>query len=264
MKFLFVLSTTWTALAAIAVLSGQSLAGGASRVDPEPEEIIERFSRKESEFRDLWQQYTYTQRILFQVLSRGGEPREQREMVIEVYFTNDGRRQTRVVSDRGGLRSVGVTQHDIDDAVSLQPFVLTTEERDLYRIRYRGRERIDELDTYVFDVRPHRIERGERYFQGRIWVDDRDFQIVMTRGKIVPDYRDNKFPEFETLREQIDGDYWFPTWTEADDVLQFGDARRGHHNVRVRILITYGNYQRYEVGTTIRFGEPVEDSSPPR
>jgi hypothetical protein len=255
--------TILLAVAGAVALTDDARAANTSSVDLDAEEIIARFARKESEFREVWQQYTYTQRVLFQVLSRRGEPREQREMVFEVYFTNDGRRQTRVVSDRGGLRSVGVTQEDIDDAVSLQPFVLTTDEVDQYRIRYRGRERVDELDTYVFDVRPHRIERGERYFRGRIWVDDRDFQIVMTRGKIEPDYRDNKFPEFETLREQIDGDYWFPTWTEADDVLHFGDPLRGYHNVRVRMLITYGNFQKYEVGTTIQFGEPVEEAPQP-
>jgi hypothetical protein len=194
------------------------------------------------------------------VLSQDGQPREQQEMEIEVYFTNDGVRQTRVVSDRGGLRSVTVTPEDVSDATSMQPFVLTTEDLDLYDIRYRGREQVDELGTHVFEVKPKRIDRRKRYFRGKIWVDDQDFQIVMSKGKIEPDLGANKFPQFETVREQIDGQWWFPTWTEADDVLTFGDPfSRRQNRVRIRQLITYSDFQRFEVGTTIRFGEIPEE-----
>ena len=121
------------------------------------------------------------------------------------------------------------------------------------RIEYRGEKLIDELYTYEFDVEPRQIKKGQRYFKGRIWVDDIDFQIVMTRGKVVPDYSDNKFPRFETVREQIDGDYWFPTWTEADDILRFGQRQ-----VRIRELITYENFKKFEVNTSIKYG-PIEE-----
>lgn len=227
--------------------------------DLRPEEIIQRFAAREAEFREVWAQYTYRQTILFQVLSRDGEPREQQEMVVEVYFTNDGQRQTRVLSDRGGLRSLAVTREDISDATSMQPFVLTTEELEKYEIKYRGRETVDELQTYVFDVKPRKIDRRQRYFRGRIWVDDEDFQIVMTRGKIEPDLGENKFPEFETVREQIDGQYWFPTWTEADDVLTFGGGFSQPRRVRIRQLITFSDFQKFEVGTSIKFGEVQPD-----
>ncbi len=227
-------------------------APAATAESPVPEEIIERFAQSESEFRDVWQQYTYRQHILFQVLGPGGVVREQRQVVLDVFFTRDGKRGTRTVSDRGRLKSVGVTEEDMSDATSLQPFVLTSEEIPEYRITYRGAERVDELDTYVFDVEPRRQEKGKRYFKGRIWVDDQDYQVVMTRGKAVPDYRNNKFPQFETVREQIDG-FWFPTWTEADDFLHFG---RGN-SVHIRQLITYSNFQRFEVDTSIRY-EPVD------
>ncbi|MGH9339476.1 MAG: hypothetical protein ACRD1R_07785 [Acidobacteriota bacterium] len=230
----------------------------------DPQEIIRRFAEKESEFRSVWQKYTYTQRISFEVLDNSDRVRERRDMKIEVYFTNDGQRKTRVVSDRGALRSVGVTDEDIQDALSLQPFVLTTEELPNYQIKYEGREWVDLLDTYIFDVEPRKMEKDKRYFKGRIWVDTLDFQIVMTRGKAVPDYADNKFPEFETRREQIDGQYWFPTWTMADDVLYFGSFydRQGVH---IREIITYDDYQKFEVDTTIKYGPvqgPVQDEEP--
>ena len=202
-------------LPAILILAGGAIAYGGPDVSkaPSPEEIIRRFAAKEAEFRDVWAKYAYMQRILFQVLGRNNEPTEQRELILEVYFTNDGKRQTRKVSDRGAITSVGITEEDLSDATHLAPFVLTTEDLPRYEIKYRGKEQVDELDTYVFDVEPRKKVKGERYFEGRIWVDDIDFQIVMTRGKAVPDYHNNKFPKFETRREQIDGDYWFPTWT---------------------------------------------------
>ncbi len=224
-----------------------------------PQQIIQRFAQKESEFRDLWQKYTYTQLIEFQVLSRAGAVRERQLIEIEVYFTNDGKRQTRVLSDRGQLRSVGVTKEDISDAVGLQPFALTTEELPQYNITYEGEEVVDELSTYVFKVEPKKIEKKKRYFEGRIWVDQQDLQIVMSKGKAVPDYRDNKFPEFETRREQIDGDHWFPTWTKAEDILIFDNG----HDVHVRQFITYENFKKFEVGTSIKYGKVEETPQKP-
>lgn len=229
----------------------------ADSADPTPDEIIERFAAKEAEFSRIWQQYTYTQHIVFQVIGRSGKVAEQQLMTVEVFFTGEGKREVRTLEDRGSLRSVRVTKEDIEDAVHRHPFVLTTDQLPEYKIEYKGKERVDELNTYVFEVKPRKIRRGERYFRGRIWVDDLDFQIVMTRGKVVPDYGNNKFPEFETVREQIDGRYWFPTWTKADDVLRFGSALGGYRQVHVRQLITYKNFQKFEVGTSIQY-EPIE------
>lgn len=221
----------------------------ADNVDPQ--QIIQKFAQKETEFQELWQHYTYTQKVDFQVLSRAGAVRERRMMEIEIYFTTDGKRQTRVLSDRGELHSVGVTKEDISDAVGLQPFVLTTEVLPDYNIRYEGEEDVDELSTYVFSVEPKKIDKKKRYFEGRIWVDQKDLQIVMTKGKAVPDYRNNKFPEFETRREQVDGNHWFPTWTKADDTLVFENG----NDVHVRQFITYENFKKFEVGATIKYGK---------
>jgi len=227
-----------------------------------PQEIIKRFAQKESEFRQVWQQYTYTQHIVFQVLGRTGRVREQREMTIEIFFTSDGERQHRIVDDRGRLESLILTREDLDDALNLQPFALTTEDLPQYEIKYRGEEQVDELNCHVFDVKPKRIRRNRRYFRGRIWVDDLDLQIVMTKGKAVPDLGNNKFPAFETLRQQVDGEYWFPTWSEADDILVFGGGFRRSRRVHVRELITYSNFKKFEVGTSIKFGEVLGEPEP--
>jgi hypothetical protein len=105
---------------------------------------------------------------------------------------------------------------------------------------------------------------GPRFFQGRIWVDNRDFQIVKTCGKNVPDIHkkdsENLTPKFVTYREQIDGQYWFPTYTRADDDLHF---RNG--DVRIREIVKYTNYKRFGVKTRIIYnGQPIKNGSEPK
>ena len=118
----------------------------------------------------------------------------------------------------------------------------------------------DEIDCFVFDVAPKTIEKGQRYFQGQIWVDDKDLQVVKTYGKAVPDIRgkgpENLFPRFETYREQVDGLYWFPTYTRAVDTLQFSSGAQ-----RIRQIIKYDNYKKFQADVKLTFGDAVEGDS---
>ena len=225
-----------------------------------PEEIIERFAARESEFAEVWEHYTYNQTFIVEVLSDRDRVKEKMTIEMEIYFTADGERKMRILSERGALYSLSLTDEDIDDAVNLQPFALTREQLPSYKVDYEGVERVDELDTYVFDVKPKRIEKGKRYFEGRIWVDQLDLQIVRTVGKAVPDLGNNKFPRFETIRQQIDGHNWFPVWTHADDHLKFGSFLN-RNTVHIRQWILYRDFQKFEVGTSIKFGEVTK---PPR
>ena len=140
------------------------------------------------------------------------------------------------------LKRISLTPQDLQDMREIQPFVLTTDDIGKYNIKDAGKEKIDEIDCYTFEVEPKKIEKGQRYFQGKIWVDDRDLQIVKTYGKAVPDLcvggdkcSENLFPRFETYREQIDG-YWFPTYTRANDTLNFTSGK-----VRIRQIFRYAN-----------------------
>src|SRR5207248_1307982 len=124
------------------------------------------------------------------------------------------------------------------------PFVLTSDEIPEYDILYAGQQQEDELHCYVFDIAPQKIEGKKRYFQGRIWVDDHDFQIVKTYGKTVPDIRkkksnENLFPKFTTWREQIDGKYWFPTYTKADDTLHFSNQDVSHQQTHLHLSLAF-------------------------
>jgi len=137
----------------------------------------------------------------------------------------------------------GVTKEDIDDLGGIQPYALEPAKISQYDIKYVGKEKIDELNLYVFDVAPKVMpnpkKTKERFFLGRVWVDDQDLQIVKTRGKGVPETKENKFPNVETYREYIDGKYWFPTYSYSDDELLFDNGETLH----VRMKVKYTDYE---------------------
>jgi hypothetical protein len=92
-------------------------------------------------------------------------------------------------------------------------------------------------------------------------VDDHDLQIVKTKGKSVPEIRskngENLFPEFTTWREQIDGKYWFPTYTRVDDTLRFSTGE-----VKVRQVVKYLNYKRFGADVKITYGGAEVEKAP--
>ena len=223
-----------------------------------PEEIIRRFSEKEEEFRKAREDYLYRQTVRIEVLTPDGRKTGQEHFeVTDVLFDNKGRRVEKVIkAPPDTLRDIYLTPDDLHDIQNIYPFVLTTSNIGKYTVTYLGKEQIDELDTYVFDVHPKTVEKDERYFEGKIWVDDQDLQIVKTFGKtiyqVTKKNRDARFPRFETYRENIDGKYWFPTYTKADDTLQFPTQ-----SVRVREIVKYENYKRFEADVKITVGDEV-------
>jgi hypothetical protein len=153
------------------------------------------------------------------------------------------------------LRNLILTPEDEQDLRNVQPFVLTTNEIPQYEIRFLGKQKADEIPCYVFAVKPKKMESGHRYFEGQIWVDDRDMQIVKTYGKgvgLLKRGSDNQFPKFQTLREQIDGKYWFPVYTDADDTLHFQTGPQ-----KIRMIVKYEDYKQFKSDVNIQFGEAV-------
>ncbi len=218
-------------------------------------EIIQKFAAKEKEFKQAREQYTYTQDVTVQTLE-GNTVDGEYHQVSDILFDDRGRRIEEVTfAPQSSLQRVTMTQSDYDDIRHRLPFVLTSDEIDKYQILYVGKQKEDELGTYVFDIAPKQIAPGERYFQGRIWVDDHDFQIVKTYGETVPQVHNTKHPEkenlspkFTTWRQQIDGKYWFPTYTRADDTLHFSNE-----DVRMRYVVRYTNYKRYGAKSKITY-----------
>jgi len=228
--------------------------------DVDSDDIIRRFAAKEKEFSEARENYTYRQTVKIQELDESGNPEGRYEIVEDIIFSPEGKRTDHVVrAPVSTLQNILLTPEDEQDLRSVQPFVLTTDQIAEYDIRYLGKQNADEIPCYVFAVKPKKLTPGKRFFEGQIWVDDRDLQIVKTYGKGVGFHKksdDNQFPKFETLREQVDGKYWFPTYTHADDTLHFRD-----HPQRIRMLVTYKDYKKFEGKSTIHFGEVVDDKS---
>jgi hypothetical protein len=226
-----------------------------------PQQIIQEFAAKEAVFKEARNHYTYTQEILVQTLDGDTVDGELRQKE-DILYDDQGRRIEQVTyAPEPTLKGILMTKEDWDDFRHRLPFVLTTEDLPEYKVDYVGQQHVDELDTYVFDVAPKKIEKDKRYFDGRIWVDNRDLQIVKTCGRNVPDIHkrgsENLTPKFVTYREQIDGQYWFPTYTKADDMLNFSSGP-----VHVREILKYTNYKRFGVNTRIVYGKPVPNSAP--
>jgi hypothetical protein len=232
--------------------------------DPTPEEIqniIRKFTDKETEFAKARELYTYRQSSKITEVSPAGGTYQ---IVEEVSFDNRNRRTSHVTyAPVNGLVNIMMTGEDEQDLRDVMPFVLTNDTLNEYNVAYKRREKVDEISCYVFAVTPKALTKDrKRYFDGDVWVDDQDLQIVKTFGRATGAQRrgeDQQFPKFETYREQIDGKYWFPTYTYADDTLNFKDSSQ-----RIKVVVKYDQYKKFQfkTDTTIQYGG-VENDPPP-
>jgi TonB family protein len=233
-------------IAALAILTLSTLTASAQNATNGPmnsaeiDRIIRTFTAKEIEFRRALNSYSFKRDALVQKIGMGGQVTGEYHRISTFTFDDQGNRYEKI-SFFPMSTMPEITQQDIDDMGGISPFALEPSKIDQYDIRYVGKEKIDELDLFVFDVTPKVIpdfkKTKERFFSGRIWVDDRDLQIVKTKGKGVPEDKNNKFPIVETYREHVDGRYWFPTYSYADEELIFENG-----SLHVRMKIRYTNF----------------------
>jgi len=240
-------------LVPFALLAGAAFA--ASSIEPtsaQIDDIIQKFAAKETEFAKARGNYTYRQTARIQEVDDAGNARGRYEIVSDIVFTPEGKRIERVVhAPVSTLQVILLTPEDEQDLRDVQPFVLTSEEIPNYYIRYLGRETLDEISCYSFAVKPKKMEQGKRYFEGIVWVDDKDLQIVKSYGRgigLLKKNSDNQFPKFETYREQIDGKYWFPTYTAANDTLNFKDMSQ-----RIKMMVKYEDYKQFKSDIQIKY-----------
>ncbi len=251
------------------VVAALSQEGSLSSDPPQgitAEQIIQRFSAKEKEFKEARDNYTFRQNVRVQTLDGDTVTGEYNE-VFDVTYDNQGKHLENVVfAPQNTLTSIIMMPEDIQSLRHLMPFVMTSEDIPEYDVLYVGQQQEDELHCYVFDVAPKRFESKKLYFQGRIWVDDQDFQIVKTAGKTVPETHkknnENLFPKFTTWREQVDGQYWFPAYTLADDTLHF---RKGAiSDVHIREVVKYTDYKRFGSKVKVIYeGKELPKGQPP-
>jgi len=239
--------------------------------DPSPariQQIIQAFAAKEKLFKQARENYTWHQVNKVQTLDADGNVTGSYEQDWDILFDGNGQRIERVTyAPEDTLKGLIVTEQDIDSFRNVQPFVMTTDDLPEYEVKYLGHVHVDYITAYVFSVRPKEIKKGKQYFKGVIWVDDRDLQIVKAEGKPVPEltgkHGQNLFPRFTTWRQQIDGKYWFPTFTMANDTLYFNQGP-----IRIKEIIKYTNYKQFKSKVKISPATPISDppapSTPPK
>jgi hypothetical protein len=241
MKRLLNLTNSLTAVLFVALVvsmaSAQELSGSGQLSQAEINRVIAAFTAKETEFRTALNNYSFKRDATIQSLGFGKQVTGEFRRVSTFTFDDSGNRYEKITYFPMPSFAGAVTQEDLDDLGGIQPFALEPAKIPAYNFRYVGKEKIDELNLYVFDVTPKVMpdakKTKERFFLGRIWVDDRDLQIVKTKGRGVPETKTNKFPVVETYREQIDK-YWFPTYSYADEELNFEDGGTLHVRMQVR------------------------------
>jgi hypothetical protein len=256
-------------LAFVGVFAGDALGqrSGIVMVEKGPDEIrsiIQRFSQNEASFREALTNYVFNRSATIQTIGMGGQVTGSYRRDSFMTFTSDGRRFERITFfPVPTIREISVTPEDLEDLGGVNPFALDPTVIDQYNFSYVGKEQIDDLNLYVFDVTPKVIPNPSRsklrVFTGRIWVDDQDLMIVKSKGKALPETKTNKFPIVETWRENVDGKYWFPAYSTADDELVFGSG----HVVRLRMRVKYEDYKLGRTDVRIVDDEEVPDVPAP-
>jgi hypothetical protein len=215
------------------------------------EEIIRRFAQKEEEFQRARASFAYRKTIRVQEYDEDGQPAGEFQVVTEPAIASDGRRYEKIVQQPPStLRRMTLALEDVETLARIPAFVLATEQLSKYNVTYGGKQPLDELTTYVFRVEPKQVERTRAYFQGVVWVDDRDLVIVKTYGKWVTETGDVSSPElpftmFETYRENINGKYWFPTYVRSDGFLKLKSGE-----MKIRLTIRWTDYKPFTPGTS--------------
>lgn len=245
-------------VAAVAQEAQQSQLRPHQLAPAEVDRIVRAFTAKETGFRQALNEYRFKRDAVVQTIGMGGQVTGEYRRVSNFAFDDQSDRYEKITfMPASTLTEITVSAEDIEDLGGVNHFALELAKIGQYDLAYAGKEKIDEIDTYVFDVTPKVIPKkvSERFFKGRVWVDEQELQIVKVRGKGVPE-GEQRFPIFETYREQVDGKFWFPTYTYADDQLVFKNGQVVHFRMRVR----YTEYKRF-AGTSkiLEEGEIVEE-----
>ncbi len=210
-----------------------------------PQELIQKFTAAENRVRDARAQYTFARDVLVQTLNEN-VANGQWHQVAQISYDPKGNPIENVTfSEESTLRDIQVSAEDKEDMRAFMPWMLTSDQLPDYKLTYAGQQHVDDLDTFVFHVEPVKQEKKKRYFQGRIWVDNRDLQVVKLCGKSVPEQIHVKKhqpleirPTFVGYRQLVDG-YWFPAYARVDDTLHFRAE-----SVHVREIVKFKDYKR--------------------
>ncbi|HYL83609.1 MAG TPA: hypothetical protein VE263_05200 [Candidatus Angelobacter sp.] len=221
---------------------------------PEPEappdlpeaEIIQRFSKKEDDYLVTRMHYTYRKTIRIQEFGPDGQPAGEYVVVSQPQVDADGKVYERVVErPHSTLQHFFLRSEDLEGLQHVPPFPLTTPQLPKYNLKYLGKEQVDEVNCYIFQVKPRALDRQKAYFDGIVWVDAKYLEVVKTYGKWVTDLGEMRsipnlpFSLFETYRENVEGKYWFPNYSRSDDTM---DLKNGQQ-IPVRMVIKWTDFK---------------------
>jgi hypothetical protein len=236
------------------ILASVLLAPAARRLHAQepPANLAKLVAHRETETEAERNEYAYRQTVTLEELDQNGGVRGTYREIRDVIFSPTHERTEELVGKpENRLKFLVLTPEDFRDIRDIQPLALTEDRLWNYETRFKGEEIMDDAPCWVLQVRPRQILEGQRFFDGLIWVDKKEYNIVRMEGQAVPQIIDTKkenlFPRFTTIRRPIDGKHWFPTYTYADDTLQF---RTGPQRERLRI--SYSEYKRFGVDSTFK------------
>jgi hypothetical protein len=237
---------------------------GFGKLDPAPptgittDAIVAKMGAQEAAFEEARNAYEFRQTVKINTISDDtNKPDGEYQQVTDITFDPQGHRVEHVVfAPQNTLERVILTESDMRDIAERLPFILTTAQLPEYDLTYAGQQHVDELDTWVFDVKPKRFEKGQRYFQGRVWIDKQDNEIVLVNGLNVPqDTRPGHAdlsPPFTTYYQQVDGKYWFPTYTKAEGILHFPPQNGAlSEDIHMRATVKYTDYKKFDFHTAV-------------
>lgn len=248
---------------AISIFAQQSKIVKTDLNQAEIDRIIKNFTTKEGEFREALKNYIFDRNATIQTIGMGGQVTGTYRRDSSLTFNDAGKRFEKITYfPVPTINEIQVTPEDLEDLGGINPFALDPSAINLYKFNYLGKEKIDELNLYVFDVAPKIMpdpKSKTRVFTGRIWVDDQDLQIVKSKGKAGPEYKNNRYPVVETWRENIDGKYWFPAYSSSDDELVFDSGQ----SVKLKMRVRYTDYKQGRSDVRI-IEETIENEPAPK
>lgn len=209
-----------------------------------PDEIIRKFSAKEDAFVAARPNYGYRKTIRIDEFGDDGKPAGQFLMVTETMRAPNGQVISKVVQKpQSTLHYFNLETEDVKELDRIPAFPLTTSQLAKYDLKYIGQEQVDEIECYIFKVKPKALDRTHAYLDGLVWVDTKYLEVVKTYGRWVNELGEVRsatlpFTLFETYRENVDGKYWFPNYERSDDTLHLKDV-----SVPVRLVIKWTDFK---------------------
>lgn len=221
-----------------------ALAAACPGAAENPSEILAAAANKGRQVMEALRNFTYYAELSVETVSAADVITGRYYRFSRIYYDADGLRRETLFEEKSSLpEDAHIGANAAHNLMRVYQFFITPEALSQYEFNYVGRELVDEINTYVFDVKPKvklpdPDKSPERYLKGRVWIDDQDLQVVKVAGQALPEQSDHRTPRFETYFQNYDG-YWFPAYTYADDTIWVGRRRS-----RVIIKVKFTGYKK--------------------